>query len=745
MSRYTAPTKKLAEKWRRPSVSDDITVCNICNNNLKEPRTLPCMHSFCEECLFVLLKCYETQKKLDRTFFCPTCKVRTPCHILGKVSVDWLRMFPKKHVIDKMKEAILVVEEMCQPCSTSWKVIPATTFCVECREYMCAACTVDHKANGKSKLHKVVDYEVKEMKNTPVSNISKFQCKQHSSLRYTSFCEIHQIYLCNTCKDSVAHRQCRVTQRLIEATGNITKAETKLNVLNSLRRDERNKGKQLLKLIEQIDQIQDKLEKCRQKQVESYCNYVMQASITEQKTEAIDALKGKVEFVKTYQSHATINNTINKVEDILIGYTNAFADIVDADEKAVKMEITKGIADIEKVLSKPAFDAFDSKSQNEMSALEASNKVKLGNVIKIPIGNITRERERVTVTVNENVVEEETLHMCKKHVDDTLDEETFTRLGGVLQSVGAICFKTMSATAFRVGSKYVMTAAHTVRDIVDPDRSGKSDWSSLEDTGVYLTFASPTLNADSKRFHFTQLVSFLDDELNVAILEIVDVDDLPPPVILSRKDIEAVKVNEVAVIGYGHKGTHSKHLDIKCQLVTPESDRATKALKWLKLEERKHRCNLLVRQKDPTAVYWHYDEMKASYNVTIDCCMEYRAQGAPVITNSGPSGAEVLAIVTRSLPECFLDLPKKTQDRCIEYRFEAATKMSSLYERLITETRVLADDIFVKDKNYFNLGTFDTFSVSSPGFATSTPRSSQISTSNSSDVETLRTSAISDL
>lgn len=68
--------------------------------------------------------------------------------------------------------------------------------------------------------------------------------------------------------------------------------------------------------------------------------------------------------------------------------------------------------------------------------------------------------------MNTNIHEGEALHVCKKHVDDTLDEETFLRLGGLLQSVGAICYQNMSATAFRVGSRFVMTAAHSVRDIV---------------------------------------------------------------------------------------------------------------------------------------------------------------------------------------------------------------------------------------------------------------------------------------
>ncbi|KAL4226535.1 E3 ubiquitin-protein ligase trim56 [Mactra antiquata] len=188
MARRPIPTKKLAEKWRRPSVADDVKICTICNSELIEPRTLPCMHSFCEECIFVLLRCYEAQKKLDRTFLCPTCRVRTPCHILGKMHHDWLTMFPKKSAIDKMKEAITVVEEMCHPCSKTWTVTQAIKFCVDCQEYLCETCGGDHVTNAGTKTHNTVEYEVKKMKNTPIANISKFQCKIHSSLRYYIHC-----------------------------------------------------------------------------------------------------------------------------------------------------------------------------------------------------------------------------------------------------------------------------------------------------------------------------------------------------------------------------------------------------------------------------------------------------------------------------------------------------------------------------------------------------------------------------
>lgn len=114
MAAANVPTKRLAEKWRRSLAVDDVTLCKICDREFDKPRTLPCLHSFCEDCLLVLLQSYERQKKLDRTFKCPTCKIRIPCHVISEVSRQWLSMFPEKETIDNMKEATIVVEEICR-------------------------------------------------------------------------------------------------------------------------------------------------------------------------------------------------------------------------------------------------------------------------------------------------------------------------------------------------------------------------------------------------------------------------------------------------------------------------------------------------------------------------------------------------------------------------------------------------------------------------------------------------------
>ena len=77
---------KIVDKWRRRSVADEVSICWICGLDLVEPRTLPCLHSFCSDCLLVFLQTYETKGRLDRIFRCPQCKTLVPNYIPEKVS-----------------------------------------------------------------------------------------------------------------------------------------------------------------------------------------------------------------------------------------------------------------------------------------------------------------------------------------------------------------------------------------------------------------------------------------------------------------------------------------------------------------------------------------------------------------------------------------------------------------------------------------------------------------------------------
>ena len=57
-------------------------------------------------------------------------------------------------------------------------------------------------------------------------------------------------------------------------------------------------------------------------------------------------------------------------------------------------------------------------------------------------------------------------HRCKRHSTVAMPEDDVQLMSKAMVSVGMISYTGMNGTAFRVGTKYVMTAAHIVRDIV---------------------------------------------------------------------------------------------------------------------------------------------------------------------------------------------------------------------------------------------------------------------------------------
>lgn len=102
----------------------------------------------------------------------------------------------------------------------------------------------------------------------------------------------------------------------------------------------------------------------------------------------------------------------------------------------------------------------------------------------------------------------------------------------------------------------------------------------------------------------------------------------------------------------------------------------------------------------------------------------------------------MLGILTRSVPECYTDLPRDAQRRFRAYRFEIATTTSSVYETLFLQSRVLADDIFIRDQSYYKSFDLSADHISSQ-FTEMTPnRSTTILSDESSAVTSYLTDCV---
>ena len=143
--------------------------CSICLEIFKTPKTLPCLHTFCEICLHdYICKTISPGSKNLCYFDCPLCRAKTfpvntetECH-------QWAAEFVTNHFIvslvdESRKDTNKVPEESsqndstdCVPCLLDHKTSKASCFCITCSEHLCMICQNDHKKFKVTRNHTVI-------------------------------------------------------------------------------------------------------------------------------------------------------------------------------------------------------------------------------------------------------------------------------------------------------------------------------------------------------------------------------------------------------------------------------------------------------------------------------------------------------------------------------------------------------------------------------------------------------------
>jgi len=152
--------------------------CPICMNELRNPRLLPCIHSFCLECL----EQYCRDKLPGDDVPCPVCRTEF------EIPKDGVAGLLVRAPVKEREPA-----EVCEACSTDHAVIPATVYCVDCSQKLCKRCSVPHmKWRGGP-------HDVRKLDAVPCGYRGGSQyCEEHKE-RFRMYCFDCQIILCSTC------------------------------------------------------------------------------------------------------------------------------------------------------------------------------------------------------------------------------------------------------------------------------------------------------------------------------------------------------------------------------------------------------------------------------------------------------------------------------------------------------------------------------------------------------------------
>ncbi|XP_035675220.1 tripartite motif-containing protein 2-like [Branchiostoma floridae] len=170
-------------------ITDEFLVCQVCLEDFRQPKVLPCLHTFCQPCLERLLAT-EPVGKLD----CPTCRQDVPLpengvqglksnFLVGKLR-DILQQQPKGETSQAREDGV--------PCTVCEAGNSAQFYCVECPDYLCQTCNDMHGRFKANRSHKVVT----------VQDLQSGKAATELRARETSKCEDHQElnkFYCDTC------------------------------------------------------------------------------------------------------------------------------------------------------------------------------------------------------------------------------------------------------------------------------------------------------------------------------------------------------------------------------------------------------------------------------------------------------------------------------------------------------------------------------------------------------------------
>nr|XP_046250963.1 transcription intermediary factor 1-alpha-like [Scatophagus argus] len=192
----------LPEKKSGVTCQNYLDTCPVCHLNFhsREPRLLPCLHSFCKKCLPTPSRNLamteppnsqvDTATKPLNVIRCPVC--RQEC-----VEVD---VMENVFVKDSVEAPSSTVERAVQLCMTCDDNTEAAGFCVNCVEYLCATCVEAHQRVKFTRDHTIRQKAEASQEGQGISAPRPMFCDIHKQEPLKLFCETCDLLTCRDCQ-----------------------------------------------------------------------------------------------------------------------------------------------------------------------------------------------------------------------------------------------------------------------------------------------------------------------------------------------------------------------------------------------------------------------------------------------------------------------------------------------------------------------------------------------------------------
>src|SRR6218665_670605 len=189
----------------------EITECPICMSAFKDPRVLPCIHTFCFECLKRTAD--EAQKNPGDRMPCPLCRkdFTIPEDGMNGVQKNFFMENFLEFKTTLLSGSAIAICDICNVRNEGkpQEIPKATMRCLECHDNYCDSCVKVHQFQQLSRNHQFVKIESDTASQTrrPFATI---HCSKHTQKPLDYYCADCKKIVCVSCfVESHASHKCK--------------------------------------------------------------------------------------------------------------------------------------------------------------------------------------------------------------------------------------------------------------------------------------------------------------------------------------------------------------------------------------------------------------------------------------------------------------------------------------------------------------------------------------------------------
>ena len=314
--------------------------CSVCGDIYKEPKQLPCLHSFCLGCLNELAR----TRAVNGNIQCPLCQRQVAVPQSGTFET-----LPSSFYINSLLDVLAIKQcgtsnVSCGNCATKSQ---ESSYCFQCSQFWCSGCLNAHNILRANKEHRVValkDFQAKDFedvfKRPPICK------KKHHEKVLQYYCKSCEVGICIVCLNlehgghTIEHLEVASEEEKAKILAQVEKAKN----------NTRECGKNIGKIARELRDVEERVEAVK-REVNSFAEkmiLVIQERQRELITEAENTKKSSqdrltVEKEKIKKQIEKINLAINQAANLV--HRGTSAEIVQA-RKQVEEKLEQLVTEV---------------------------------------------------------------------------------------------------------------------------------------------------------------------------------------------------------------------------------------------------------------------------------------------------------------------------------------------------------------------------------------------------------------